>query len=118
MLFNRFFDAIDHWADVTPTNPAMWFGGVETSYGDLRRNVDEFARALVANGVRPGDVVAVLTTPRPEFLVILAAVHKAGAIYLGINPNYTQREQLHVVADSRPVAIFSLSSVEIGRAHV
>ena len=116
MLFNRFFDAIDYWADSTPTNPAMWFSGVETSYGDLRRQVDDFARSLVANGVLPGEVVAVLTTPRPEFLIALAAVHKAGAIYLGINPNYTQREQLHVVADSRPVALFSLASVD-GRRY-
>ena len=112
MLFDRFFDAVDHWASVTPDAEATWFDGSYTTYAELRAQVDRFAAALVAHGVQSGDVVAVLTTPRPEFLVALTAVHKAGAVYVGINPNYTPREQMHVVSDARPVMILSLAGFE------
>lgn len=116
MLFDRFFDAIDHHARETPDAPATWFAGEQTTYSGLKQKIDRFAAALVANGIRKGDIVAVLTTPRPEFLVALAAVHKAGAVYVGINPNYTPREQMHVVSDARPVIVFSLASFE-GRRY-
>lgn len=109
MLFDRFFDAVDHWARVSPGAEATWFGGETMSYAEVSSEVDRFARALIGAGVRKGDVVAVLTTSRPEFLIALTAVHKAGGVYVGINPNYTPREQLHVVRDSRPVMLFSLA---------
>jgi acyl-CoA synthetase (AMP-forming)/AMP-acid ligase II len=111
LLFDRFFDAIDHWALTTPDAPATWFRGDTMTYRTVADMVDRFARALVGAGVQKGDIVAVLTTSRPEFLVALAAIHKAGAVYVGINPNYTQREQSHVVTDARPVMIFSLAEV-------
>ena len=116
VLFDRFFDAIDHWAAVTPQAEATWFRGEIRTYERISVEVDRFARALVGAGVRKGDIVAVLTTSRPEFLVALAGVHKAGAIYVGINPNYTAREQMHVVSDCRPVLVFSLAETG-GRAY-
>lgn len=109
MHFDRFFDAIDHWAATTPQAEATWFGGVVRTYAETARDVDAFARALVGSGVRKGDVVAVLTTPRPEFLVALAAIHKAGAIYVGLNPAYKLRELLHIATDAKPVMVFSLA---------
>ena len=109
LLFDRFFDAIDHWSRATPDADATWFQGETRSYRQVAADIDRFALALVGAGVKKGDVVAVLTTSRPEFLTALTAVHRAGAVYVGINPTYTQREQMHVVSDSRPVLIFSLA---------
>lgn len=116
MLFDRFFDAVDHWAETTPDAPATWFREETLTYRQLKERVDTFARALLGSGIKKGDVVAVLTTPRPEFLVALSAIHKAGAIYLGVNPTYTPREQLHVVSDAQPVTIFSLAEAN-GRQY-
>ena len=116
MLFDRFFDAIDHWSVATPLAEATWFNGESLTYQEVRNRVDAFACALMGAGIKKGDVVAVLTTPRPEFLIALTAIHKIGALYLGINPTYTQREQLHVVNDARPVAIFSISHAN-GRSY-
>lgn len=116
MLFDRFFDAVDHWAHATPEAEATWFRGRTLNYREVAERVDVFARALVGAGVAKGDTVAVLTTSRPEFLVALTAIHKVGAVYVGINPSYTQREQQHVVGDSRPVLIFSLAETG-GRSY-
>lgn len=116
MLFDRFFDAIDYWSTTTPAAEATWFQGETLTYHEIRNRVDAFACALIGTGIQKGDVVAVLTTPRPEFLIALTAIHKIGALYLGINPTYTQREQLHVVSDARPIAIFSIAH-GLGRSY-
>jgi acyl-CoA synthetase (AMP-forming)/AMP-acid ligase II len=67
------------------------------------------AAALRASGVRPGDRVAVLTTPRPEFLTLFLALSRIGAVWVGLNPRYTRDELLHVVTDSAPVLLVSLA---------
>lgn len=109
VLFDKFFQALDYWAEQTPDATATWFKGETLSYEQLRSQVDLFARALIGAGIQKGDVVAVLTTPRPEFLIALTAIHKVGGVYLGINPSYTSREQMHVVSDARPAFIFSIA---------
>jgi len=116
MLFDRFFDAVDYWSSATPTAEATWFQGEILTYCDIRDRADAFACALIGTGIKRGDVVAILTTPRPEFLIALTAIHKIGAVYVGINPTYTQREQMHVVNDARPVAIFSIAQAQ-GRSY-
>ena len=91
---------------------AVWHEGVMWSWRELARQVEAMAGALAAAGVRPGDRVAVLCTPRPEFLVTLLAAFRLGAVWVGLNPRYTLRELDHVVADSRPRLILSLARVE------
>ena len=54
MHFDRFFDAIDHWATGTPDAEATWFWGEVLTYAEVARRVDEFARALVGSGVGKG----------------------------------------------------------------
>ena len=68
--------------------------------------------SLAAAGLRAGDRVAVLSTPRPEYLVTLLAAFRLGAVWVGLNPKYTYRELAHVVADSRPRLILSIARAE------
>ena len=115
--FEQFSEAVEYFASTTPEAPAAWFQGAEIIYKELNQRVTEFARALVASGVNKGDRVVVLSTPRPEFWVAALGVMRAGAIYTGINPSYTPREQAHVVTNCEPVLIFSLAS-NAGRSYV
>ena len=115
--FEQFSEAVEYFASTTPEAPAAWFQGAEITYKELNQRVSEFARALVASGVNKGDRVVVLSTPRPEFWVAALGVMRAGAIYTGINPSYTPREQAHVVTNCEPVLIFSLAS-NAGRSYV
>ncbi len=112
--FERLIDAPRHYAARTPDAPATWFEGATLTFSELDLAADACARGLIAQGVRPGDRVAVLSTPRPEFLVALLGVQRAGAIYVGINPSYTRREQLHVLHDSEPVRVLSIAGF-VGR---
>lgn len=103
-------------AAATPEAPAVWFEGTTTSYAQLDALVDDFARSLIAAGARAGDRVAVLSTPRPEFLVSLLAAMRVGVVWVGLNPQYTLRELAHVVGDSEPLLLLSLVEFE-GREY-
>lgn len=92
----------------TPTHEAVVFGDLRLDYAALDGLVDDCARALVAHGVRAGDRVAMLSTPRWEFLVSLLGAMRMGAIWVGLNPRYTLPEVLHVLDDCRPVLLWSL----------
>lgn len=99
---------VDHWARETPDRAAFVDGGLSVSYRELAVRVQECAAALRANGVRPGDRVAMLTNPRSEYWICLLATLRTGAIWVGLNPRYQLDELLHVVGDSRPALVVGM----------
>src|SRR5262245_35598221 len=67
---------LDQQAGNTPTAPAVVSGDDRLDYAGLKRRVDDFARALLAVGVRHGDRLALLISNRTEWIV--AALAGAG----------------------------------------
>lgn len=115
----RVWGFLDHWASRTPDAPLDELDGTGRAPRTYRRAADDVARcaaALRASGVRAGDRVAVLTTPRPEFLTVFLALSRIGAVWVGLNPRYTRDELLHVVTDSEPVLLVSLAE-HAGRSY-
>ena len=63
-------------------------GGATRSrtWAELDERTDRLANALIEqHGVRPGDRVALLVHNRLEVIEVLVAVHKAAAVYVGLN---------------------------------
>jgi fatty-acyl-CoA synthase len=85
-------DLVDQLAAATPTACAVVFGEERLDYADLKRRVDEFARALMAVGIRHGDRVALLISNRPEWIIASHAAAKIGAIVAAISTFSTPRE--------------------------
>ncbi|MGE3651167.1 MAG: AMP-binding protein [Reyranellaceae bacterium] len=75
-----------------PAAPAVVFGDQRLDYGTLKRRVDEFARALLAVGVRHGDRVALLVSNRVEWIVAALAGAGIGAIITPVSTFSTPRE--------------------------
>ena len=103
---------LDHYARVQPEADAVWCDGVMLSYAQLHSRVETMAGQLYAAGLSEGQRIAVLSTPRTEYLISLLAAMKLGAVWLGLNPRYTERELVHVVGDSKPSVILSLPSID------
>jgi long-chain acyl-CoA synthetase len=94
-------------AEQAPDRIALRFGENSMTYAELAASVDSTARALIAHGVAPGDRVALLAAPRPEFLTTYLATASIGAVWQGLNPGYTERELAYVLGDARPTLVLS-----------
>ena len=62
------------------------------TYGDLLREANRAARALMALGVERGDRVGIWSANTAEWLIVQYAAAKAGAILVNVNPSYRLRE--------------------------
>ncbi|UUN30811.1 amino acid adenylation domain-containing protein [Streptomyces sp. FIT100] len=58
------------------------------SYGELNARANRLARALVARGVGPERVVAVVMERNLDWLASVLAVFKAGGVYLPVEPHF------------------------------
>ncbi|RDI53405.1 amino acid adenylation domain-containing protein [Nocardia mexicana] len=70
------------------------------SYDELSRQVHDWARALRAAGVAPGDVVGIYLQPSVDLVVAVWAVLHAGAAYLPLAVDYPAERIAYMAADS------------------
>jgi long-chain acyl-CoA synthetase len=82
-----------------PPHPALLFKGRCVTYGELTRLSDAFAAALLAQGVKPGDRVALLLPNCPQFVIAELGAWKAGAIVVPLNPLSSSDELQVLLAD-------------------
>ncbi len=91
----------------SPDAVAVVFDGVELTYGRLNRRANGLARLLVAQGVGPESLVAVLMERSVDMVVALLAVLKAGGAYLPVDPDYPATRIAQVLSDAQPVVVLS-----------
>jgi acyl-CoA synthetase (AMP-forming)/AMP-acid ligase II len=106
----RLVEYLDHWTAVHPDVLLDELRDHRRTYGQVARDVRACAASLLELGVRPGQRVAMLTTPRPEFLTVFLALSRIGATWVGLNPSYRRVELMHVVGDSEPTVLMSLAA--------
>lgn len=70
----------DARARLHPTRVAVQAGASRFTYGDLEERSRRVATLLAAAGVRPGDRVGLLSENRPEYVEIVLAAARLGAI--------------------------------------
>lgn len=83
-----------------PDRPAVSFFGKRLTYRELGLQVEQLSRALSRLGIRRGDRVALILPNCPQFLIAFYAAARLGAIPVGTNPLYTERELAHQLADA------------------
>lgn len=87
--------------------------GSEFSYKAAIRQAHRIANVLIANGVMPGDRVAVQVEKSPEALFLYFACVAAGAAFLPLNTAYTASELSYFIENARP----RLIAVDPGRTE-
>lgn len=110
--WTRIDEAMSDFAARCPDAPCVTFEGRHWNWSEFNARVERAAQALVAMGLRAGDRVALLSTPRPEYLLTLMAVSRIGAVYVGLNPRYKAAEVAQAVTRVRPRLIVSLREFE------
>lgn len=79
-------DKVLETADEVPSNVALSYMGVKTTFKALKQKVLETAAAYTALGVRPGDKVTVCLPNVPQAVFSLYALNYIGAIASMIHP--------------------------------
>ena len=99
-------DLIDRNAMFASDKPAIRFGGAELSYAALAQRIAETARALKSQlGVVRGDRVAILATNHPDYLVLLYACARLGAMLVPVNWRLAVPEQVYILRDASVKAL-------------
>jgi len=99
-------DLIERNAAFAPGKPAIRFAGSELTYAALAQRIGQAARALKSGlGVRAGDRVAILAANHPDYLVLLYACARLGAMLVPLNWRLAVPEQVYILCDASVKAL-------------
>ena len=87
-----------------PGRPALAAGGRSLTYSELDRLTNQVARALLAQGVAPGDRVGVFGPKSAASVVGIFGALKAGACYVPLDPS-APAERLSVIMRDSGIAV-------------
>ena len=82
-------------------------GDRELTYADLERESRWWAHRLLAEGVRPGDVVGVCVPRSADMIVAVLAVARTGAVLLPLDATYPTARLTQVTEDTAPRLILA-----------
>jgi long-chain acyl-CoA synthetase len=89
-----------------PNAPAVAFWvpgapmGKTLTYRDVLKQVEQFSRVLTSLGVQRGDRVGLVLPNCPQYVIAYYAALRIGAVVVGNNPLYTERELSHQLKDA------------------
>ena len=98
-------------AQATPQHPAVRFNGTDMSYQALHQQANRLAHYLAAQGVCPGDTVAVALPRSPELVAVLLAIMQCGAAYLPLDPTYPSARLAFMLTDSAAQALLTTTQL-------
>ncbi|MEE9472525.1 MAG: long-chain fatty acid--CoA ligase [Acidimicrobiia bacterium] len=105
------FDVLDDAAQRFPERPAIAFLRKHLTYHQLLDSVERFSAALASMGVEKGDRVGLILPNCPQYVIAYYASLRLGAIVVGNNPQYTQRELGHQLRDAGPTVVVVLDQL-------
>ena len=94
-----------------PESTAIAVLGTHLTYRELLGEVERFSAVLAGLGVQRGDRVGLLLPNSPQYVIAWYACQRLGAIAVGNNPLYTQRELAHQIKDHSPSVMIVLDQL-------
>ncbi|MGW6540842.1 amino acid adenylation domain-containing protein, partial [Streptomyces sp. NPDC055011] len=89
----------------TPDAVAVVCEGERLRYAELDARAGRLATVLADLGAAPGRVIGVRMRRSAELIVVLHAIHRAGAAYLPLDPEYPEERVRHMLDQSRPAFV-------------
>ncbi|MCB1215640.1 MAG: long-chain fatty acid--CoA ligase [Deltaproteobacteria bacterium] len=99
------FKQLQTRTNITPKAIALQFEGQKLSYEDLALSASLLAKGLSEQGIKKGDVVALMLPNRLEFIQSYFAIQKLGAVVLPINLLLEASEIEYILKDSSAKAL-------------
>ncbi len=96
-----------HHADRFPDRPCLQWGRQTITYHELERRAGGTAAGLRGLGIGRGDIVAVLLYNCPEFLELMFATSRIGAVFVPINWRLAGPEVAYIASHAGASAVVS-----------
>ena len=93
---------LEKWADEIPDNDFMVYTdrNFRLSYYEFNQRADRLAKSLLHIGVGHGDKVGVWAKNIPDWLTLMFACSKIGAVLVTVNTNYKRSEVEYVMRNA------------------
>lgn len=98
-------DLFEHAVDAAPDNAALKVGDRVVTYAELEADANRLAHYLQAQGVGPGDHVAIYAKNSIEHVVAVLAVVKTRAVNINVNYRYVEAELDYLFDNADVVAV-------------
>ncbi len=100
MNFATLADFTAHHAAATPGRAAIKVDGAVWSWADLHGRILHTVAALRSLGVKPGDRVGWLALNHPDYITLMGACFRVGAVLVAINARLVAREIAYILGDA------------------
>ena len=101
-------ELIDSAAHRFGAKESLCYQGRRWSFSELKEDVDRAARGLIKLGVMPGDMVALWMPNRPEWIQLMFAIAKIGAVIVPINTRFRISDLEYVVRQSDSTTLITV----------
>jgi long-chain acyl-CoA synthetase len=101
------YDMIARNADLYPEKEMMVYEGNRVAFKTYQKKCDQYAGGLLREGLAAGDRIAVLSGSCDDFLVLLGAAAKIGAVLVPLNIRLNEQEIAFILKDCSPIILVS-----------
>jgi fatty-acyl-CoA synthase len=93
---------LEHWAETTPDKEYIVYSdrNLRFTWKQFNERVDYMANGLLSIGIEKGSHVGIWAANVPDWLTLLYACAKIGAIYITVNTSYKQSELEYLCENS------------------
>lgn len=98
---HNFASILDYHRIQRPDAVAVLQGDRRLTVRELHERVNRLAAGLTELGVRRGDIVGLLLYNQPEFLELVYAVNRIGAVFLPLNYRLSEEEWRYILGHAR-----------------
>ena len=95
------------WARMRPDHHAIVLDGDRLTYAEYKQWSDRIAARLEADGLQPGDRVAICSTNSLAYCALILGIIGAGGIVSPVNFRYTPREIRELCETTEPRFVFA-----------
>ncbi|MGZ5134066.1 MAG: amino acid adenylation domain-containing protein, partial [Flavitalea sp.] len=87
-------------AMAVPRNKAVVFGDLHLTYEELDKRSNQLAHHLISKGIIPGSNVGLMSMRKPEMIIGLFGILKAGCAYVPFNMEYPTERLNFIIEDA------------------
>lgn len=108
---DTFVSLFEKQVTIHPDNIALICDGKSLTYDQLNKKANSLAHFLLNNGVKPNDIVAIMTNRSFETIVSMLGILKAGAAFVNMDPTYPIDRTIYYLEDSNAKCILKQKDI-------